>query len=135
MFEFKYTDLKFEFNTQAYCILNTRCSNTHKRRVYFFLLSFRYEKKKIELKPFNPEDAFVNSVDPDETAHNEPSHQDLHVCHSVLGLQLSPFWQQWMFPKCRAGSNLASILYKSKVGRYRPVSYPDGPITARFKFM
>ena len=23
-------------------------------------------------------DTFVNSVDPDETAHNEPSHQDLH---------------------------------------------------------
>ena len=98
-------------------------------------LSLFDTKKKIELKPFNPEDAFVNSVDPDETAHNEPSHQDLPVCHSVLGLQLSPFWQQWMFPKCRAGSNLASILYKSKVGRYRPVSYPDGPITARYRFM
>ena len=23
-------------------------------------------------------DTFANSVDPDETAHNEPSHQDLH---------------------------------------------------------
>ena len=23
-------------------------------------------------------DAFANSVEPDETAHNEPSHQDLH---------------------------------------------------------
>ena len=28
-----------------------------------------------------------------------------------------------------------SILYKSIVGRYRPVSYPDGPITARYGFM
>ena len=27
--------------------------------------------------------------------------------------------------------NPASILYKSIAGRYRPVSYPDGPITAR----
>ena len=27
----------------------------------------------------------------------------------------------------------ASILYKSIVGRYRPVSYPDGPITARYR--
>ena len=26
----------------------------------------------------------------------------------------------------------ASILYKSTAGRYRPVSYPDGPITARY---
>ena len=28
----------------------------------------------------------------------------------------------------------ASILYKSTAGRYRPVSYPDGPITARCRF-
>ena len=31
---------------------------------------------------FNPVDqyknTYANSVDPDETAHNEPSHQDLH---------------------------------------------------------
>ena len=30
----------------------------------------------------------ANSVDPDETAHNEPSHQDLHYLQSIcLGLQ------------------------------------------------
>ena len=29
----------------------------------------------------------------------------------------------------------ASILYKSIAGRYRPVSYPDGPITARYRFV
>ena len=29
----------------------------------------------------------------------------------------------------------ASILYKSIADRYRPVSYPDGPITARYKFI
>ena len=28
-----------------------------------------------------------------------------------------------------------SILYKSTAGRYRPVSYPDGPITARCRFI
>ena len=27
-----------------------------------------------------------------------------------------------------------SILSKSIAGRYRPVSYPDGPITARYRF-
>ena len=32
-------------------------------------------------------------------------------------------------------SNPSSILYKSIVGRYRPVSYPDGPITARYRFI
>ena len=29
----------------------------------------------------------------------------------------------------------ASSLYKSTEGRYRPVSYPDGPITARYRFI
>ena len=29
----------------------------------------------------------------------------------------------------------ASILYKSIAGRYRPVSYPDGPRTARYRFI
>ena len=29
----------------------------------------------------------------------------------------------------------ASILYKSIADRYRPVSYPDGPITARYTFI
>ena len=29
----------------------------------------------------------------------------------------------------------ASILYKSIGGRYRPVSYSDGPITARYRFI
>ena len=29
----------------------------------------------------------------------------------------------------------ASILYKSIAGRYRPVSYPDGAITARYRFI
>ena len=29
----------------------------------------------------------------------------------------------------------ASILYKSIAGRYRPVSYPDGPITARYRLI
>ena len=28
-----------------------------------------------------------------------------------------------------------SILYKSIAGRYRPVRYPDGPITARYRFI
>ena len=29
----------------------------------------------------------------------------------------------------------ASILYKSIAGRHRPVSYPDGPMTARYRFI
>ena len=30
---------------------------------------------------------------------------------------------------------LPRILYKSKVGRYRPVRVADGPITARYRFI
>ena len=33
------------------------------------------------------------------------------------------------------GLNPAGILYKSTAGHYRPVSYPDGPITARCRFI
>ena len=29
----------------------------------------------------------------------------------------------------------ASILYKSIAGRYRPVSYPDGPIRVLYRFI
>ena len=55
-----------------------------------------------------------------------------------------PYKPQFYYIKCGIrGSNFrddivdtgaenpASILYKSTAGRYRPVSYPDGPITAR----
>ena len=31
--------------------------------------------------------------------------------------------------------NPISIPYKSIADRYRPVSYPDGPITARYRFI
>ena len=50
--------------------------------------------------------------------------------------------QRFIFQKCLkllismniVRSIPASILYKSTVGRYRSVSYPDGPITARYRF-
>ena len=34
-----------------------------------------------------------------------------------------------------SGNLPASILYKSIAGRYRPFSYPDGPITASYRFI
>ena len=43
----------------------------------------------------------------------------------------------WSWPLLSAfASNTypASILRKSISGRYRPVSYPDGPMTARYRF-
>ena len=38
------------------------------------------------------------------------------------------------FVTAQCPSNL-SILHKSIAGRYRPVSYPDGLITAHYRFM
>ena len=32
-------------------------------------------------------------------------------------------------------SSQASILYKSIAGRYRPISYSDGPITTRYRYI
>ena len=38
--------------------------------------------------------------------------------------------------KCYCSTHCpVSILHKSIAGRCRPVSYPDGPITARYRFM
>ena len=56
----------------------------------------------------------------------------IHVIH---------FWGRW--PTCmfifwnriRLIANPDSILYKSTADRYRPVSYPDGPISARCRFI
>ena len=38
-------------------------------------------------------------------------------------------------PKGSSSPNPASILHKSTARRLRPVSYPDGPLTARCRFM
>ena len=43
------------------------------------------------------------------------------------GLHCLPFIEMKNHP--------VSILYKSIASRYRPVSYPDGPITARCRFI
>ena len=43
-------------------------------------------------------DTFANSVDPDEMVRLIRIYTD---CLSVLALQLSPFWQQWMCPNVK----------------------------------
>ena len=46
------------------------------------------------------------------------------------------FFFFYLVVKCSIYSNSpASILYKSIALRYRPVSYPDRPITARYRFI
>ena len=36
------------------------------------------------------QNGLANSLDPDETAHNEPSHQDLHCLHRYLAWSAGP---------------------------------------------
>ena len=40
----------------------------------------------------------------------------------------------FVFKNAPLDMNPASILRKSTSGRHRPVSYPDGPMTARYRF-
>ena len=44
------------------------------------------------------------------------------------------FWTRYCLGQWNTALNPVSILYKSIAGRYRPVSYPDGPITAHYGF-
>ena len=54
-------------------------------------------------------------------------------CFLMLDIHVYFFFQ----PNDIVAENItpASILYKSIAGRYRPVSYPDGPITVRYRFI
>ena len=56
--------------------------------------------------------------------------------HSLLQTQFLDvvFISNCRYHTAHTSHNPASILYKSTAGRYRPVSYPDGPITARYRF-
>ena len=51
----------------------------------------------------------------------------------------SPFWNHvtiyWSLYLIVLSTSPASILHKSIAGRCRPVSYSDGPTTARYRFM
>ena len=63
------------------------------------------------------------------------NHQTVYVMKSndadkyQIVLCDSEFWDQGSI-----SLNPASILRKSTSGRHRPVSYPDGPMTARYRF-
>ena len=51
----------------------------------------------------------------------------INCSQGFLPLESSYFHYSWCYQ--------ASILYKSIASRYLPVSYPDGPITARYRFI
>ena len=62
----------------------------------------------------------------------------LYINNRKLTATLYDKWDDFNFPIINfpfLSNNPASILYKSITGRYRPVSYPDGPITARYRFI
>ena len=48
--------------------------------IFICIIDLSTAKSKSLINPFSPANQnnfFANNVDPDETAHNEPSHQDL----------------------------------------------------------
>ena len=55
----------------------------------------------------------------------------LHVCPCRVETKSSRLFSK---VNQRKRGNPASILRKSTSGRHRPVSYPDGPMTARYRF-
>ena len=52
-----------------------------------------------------------------------------------FSLKLSALLEDLVAEGSCKGSSPAGILYKSIAGRYRPASYPDGPISARYRFI
>ena len=56
--------------------------------------------------PFGPADqnkSFENSADPDEMAHNEPSHQDLHCSAVCLDFRLRPLFGTMVLTRFKDG--------------------------------
>ena len=66
---------------------------------------------------------FIGNVS--DYANDEKAY--VYLRHNVRNVLLDMCTEQKFIP--------VSILYKSTVGRYRSVSYPDGPITARYRFI
>ena len=52
-------------------------------------------------------DTFANSVDPDKTARNKPSHQNLHYLPFLIDFWLKPLFATMDVSKFRQGSKLA----------------------------
>ena len=116
----------------------TRASLPFTHKLLMWSLQYlNLDRSIVENRSFsqNWKSRMTNSVDPDGTARNEPSHLDLHCLHRHLcrsaGVKGFTVFPSTMSLECPPP---ASILYRFIAGRYRPVSYPDGPITARYRF-
>ena len=53
---------------------------------------------------------FANSADPDETAHNEPSHQDLQCLPFCYWPDWIPNLEQWVFPSSEMEEYISETL-------------------------
>ena len=74
--------------------------------------------------------------DSDQTVQMHLSNRRVHMSEGTFSDVATPITNQTQHclisVKC---INPVSILYKSIAGRSRPVSYPDGPRTARYRFI
>ena len=72
-------------------------------------------------------------------AENEGPDQSEHLCRLIsvfaVYLYIAEYLDVEQRPLTDCTACPACILHKSIAGRFRPVSYPDGPITARCSFM
>ena len=59
---------------------------------------------------------------------------DLHYYSARARRSVSCYKLYSLYINVHGRNNPASILRKSTSGRHRPVSYPDGPMTARYRF-
>ena len=78
---------------------------------------------------------FANSGDPDQTPHVGTFGLGLYrLPITYLNVSRLKGRAVWGGSLLSMFSYPASILRKSTSDRHRPVSYPDGPMTARYRF-
>ena len=106
-------------------------SRLYLKKYVYYGLTVKKKKKKKKKKKFSLDAAQAKSTlwllkSTMAVAHILPSNANRWKLLSCLAeTRISNLW--WAFP--------VSIQHKSIAGRYRPVSYPDGPITTRYRFM
>ena len=69
-----------------------------------------------------------------EVSHDSLNNYSIKYDMYICGIETIINYCSVLFCSVKSPSIPASILRKSTSGRHRPVSYPDGPMTARYRF-
>ena len=119
------------YHTKYMPCYNAKYRNIEMWSFFFFFFFFFPLVYKVVLPP-NLKDVFfslpsVNPFDEGKPLHHEIRRLLPHDTHKKKKKKKKKNVTLVKIP--------ASILYKSIARRYRPVSYPDGPVTARYRFI